>query len=110
MVEREELDAGVHYVNVSTRRGLDRGIRCIQDSLAISASRNRPFITMLALSLPALGQLELQSQLPNHVPGIMYVRDLNAPSICPIEEAFWRTKSEYMLSQWGGERETVSGM
>ncbi len=38
------------------------------------------------------------------LPGMMYVNDLSADSICDTELAFFSTKSSYMLSHFDGAR------
>ena len=64
----------------------------IRDSEAISASRKRP--TTYQQNRPAIAQ-EID------IPGIIYVSDRNAPSICPTALAFFVTKSPYMFRYFG---------
>ncbi len=95
MVQGKELDASMDcfQTDISMRSSLDAFRLHLRDSDAISDSRKRPTTQSARLR---------QCTVESHVPGMMYVNDRSADSICDTELAFLRTKSSYMLSHLGG--------
>ena len=94
MVEREELNPAVHCESVGqpySRSHAARRTYAIQ-----RRSRIRGTDLPVAVSMSWLGTAPI-------LPGMMYVSDRSADSICETELAFFVTKSSYMCSHRGGK-------
>ena len=97
MIKREELNAAVHWGIVSrfVRR---TELGNLRDSDAISDSRNRPE----HYQYHGNGDIAIKE----FAPGMIYVNDRSADSICDTALEFFVIKSEYIPSHFGGKDKT----